>query len=99
MRETLAHVITCFQNHRRWRHDDASLAAGLPVGTGVVESACGSVVQHRMEGEGKRWSLVGAETILTLRSLTKSHDHDLRDDWRFRARQMRGRLYGHKPHI
>jgi hypothetical protein len=96
-RETLAHVITFFHNHRRWMHDDAYLAAGLPVGTGVVESACGSVVKHRMEGEGKRWSLAGAEAILTLRSLKKSHDNDLRDYWRFRARQMRGRLYGHKP--
>ena len=97
VRETLAHVITFFHNHRRWMHYDAYLAAGLPVGTGVVESACGAVVKHRMEGEGKRWSLAGAEAILTLRSLKKSHDNDLRDYWRFRARQMRGRLYGHKP--
>jgi hypothetical protein len=97
VRETLANVITFFHNHRRWMRDDAYLAAGLPVGTGVVESACGSVVKHRMEGEGKRWSLDGAEAILTLRSLKKSHDNDLRDYWRFRARQMRGRLYGHKP--
>jgi hypothetical protein len=97
VRQTLAHVITFFHNHRRWMHYDAYLAAGLPVGTGVVESACGSVVKHRMEGEGKRWSLEGAEAILTLRSLKKSHDNDLRDYWWFRARQMRGRLYGHKP--
>jgi hypothetical protein len=97
VRETLANVITFFHNHRRWMRDDAYLAAGLPVGTGVVESACGSVVKQRMEGEGKRWSLDGAEAILTLRSLKKSHDNDLRDYWRFRARQMRGRLYGHKP--
>jgi hypothetical protein len=97
VRETLAKVITFFHNHRRWMPYDAYLAAGVPVGTGVVESACGSVVKHRMEGEGKRWSLAGAEAILTLRSLKKSHDHDLRDYWRFRARQMRGRLYGHKP--
>jgi hypothetical protein len=95
-RETLAKVITFFHNHRRWMQYDAYLAAGLPVGTGVVESACGSVVKHRMEGEGKRWSLTGAEAILTLRSLKKSHDNDLRDYWKFRARQMRGRLYGHK---
>jgi hypothetical protein len=95
--ETLAKVITFFHNHRRWMHYDAYLAAGLPVGTGVVESACGSVVKHRMEGEGKRWSLEGAEAILTLRSLKKSHDNDLRDYWKFRARQVRGRLYGHKP--
>ena len=78
-------------------HDDAYLAAGLPVGTGVVESACGSVVKHRMEGEGKRWSLAGAEAILTLRSLKKSHDNDLRDYWRFHARQVRVRLYGRRP--
>ena len=97
VRETLGKVITFFHNHRRWMQYDAYLAAGLPVGTGVVESACGSVVKHRMEGEGKRWSLEGAEAILTLRSLKKSHDNDLRDYWKFRARQMRGRLYGHKP--
>lgn len=98
VRETLAQVITCFPNHRRWRHDDADLAAGLPVGTGVVASACGSVVKPRMEGDGKRWSLAGAEALLTWRALKKSHDHDLRDDWKCRARQMRSRLYGHTPH-
>jgi hypothetical protein len=97
VRETLKKVITCFDNHRRWMQYDAYLAAGLPVGTGVVESACGSVVKHRMEGEGKRWSLEGAEAMLALRSLKKSHDNDLRDYWRFRARQVRARLYGRKP--
>jgi hypothetical protein len=97
VRETLAKVITFFHNHRRWMQYDAYLAAGLPIGTGVVESACGSVVKHRMEGEGKRWSLAGAEAILTLRSLKKSHDNDLRDYWRFHARQVRVRLYGRQP--
>jgi hypothetical protein len=97
VRQTLAKVITFLHNHRRWMQYDAYLAAGLPVGTGVVESACGSVVKHRMEGEGKRWSLAGAEAILALRSLKKSHDNDLRDYWRFRARQVRLRLYGRKP--
>ena len=96
VRQTLAQVITFLHNHRRWMKYDQYLAMGLPVGTGVVESACGSVVKHRMEGEGQRWSLQGAEAILTLRSLKKSHDHDLRDYWRFHARQMRARLYGRK---
>jgi hypothetical protein len=97
VREALAKVITFFHNQRRWMPYDVYLAAGLPVGTGVVESACGSVVKPRMEGEGKRWSLEGAEAMLTLRSLKKSHDHDLRDYWRFRAGQERGRLYTSKP--
>jgi hypothetical protein len=97
VRETLAKVITFFHNHRRWMKYDEYLARGLPVGTGVVESACGSVVKHRMEGEGKRWSLDGAEAILALRSLKKSHDNDLRDYWRFHARRVRIRLYGRTP--
>ena len=97
VRETLANVITCFHNHRRWMQDDVYLAAGLPVGTGVVESAGGSVVKHRMEGEGTRWSLQGAEAMLAWRSLQKSHDHDLRDYWRFRAHQLRARRYGRQP--
>jgi hypothetical protein len=45
----------------------------------------------------KPWSLAEAEAILALRSLKKSHDNDLRDYWRFRARQVRVRLYGGKP--
>jgi hypothetical protein len=97
VRQTLAKVITFLHNHRRWMQYDQYLAMGLPVGTGVVESACGSVVKHRMEGEGKRWSLAGAEAMLALRSLKKSHDNDLRDYWRFHARQARLRLYGRQP--
>ena len=41
---------------------------------------------------GKRWSLEGAEAILTRRSLKKSHDHALRDYWKFHARQVHRRL-------
>jgi hypothetical protein len=97
VRETRANVITFCQNHRRWRPYEAYRAAGLPVGTGVVESACGAVVKPRMEGEGKRWSLAGAAAMLAWRSLKQSHDHDLRDYWRFRARPMRARLDGRPP--
>jgi hypothetical protein len=97
VREALTKVITCFHNHQRWMKYDQYLAMGLPIGTGVVESACGSVVKHRREGEGKRWSLAGAEAILALRSLKKSHDNDLRDYWRFRAGQERARLYARNP--
>ncbi len=76
---------------------DEYLAAGLPVATGVVESACGAVVKHRMEGEGKRWSLAGAEAILTLRSLKKSHTNELRKYGRFHAQQERARRYTQRP--
>jgi hypothetical protein len=97
-REALGTVIRFLHNHRRWMQYDEYLAAGLPVATGVVESACGSVVKHRREGEGKRWSLDGAEAILALRSLRKSHANDLRAYWRFHAQQERVRRYAQRPH-
>jgi hypothetical protein len=97
VRATLTKVITCLHNHRPWMTEDTYLAMGVPVGTGVVESACGAVVKHRMEGEGKRWSLAGAEAMLAWRSLQKSHDHDLRADWRVHARQEWARLDARQP--
>ena len=95
--EALTHVITRFHNHQRWMKYDPYVAMGLPVGTGVVESTCGAVVKHRMEGEGQRWHLAGAEAMLALRWLKKSRDHDLCDDWRCRAGQKRARLYARNP--
>jgi hypothetical protein len=79
VRETLLKVITFFHNHRRWMQYDDYLAMGLPVGTGTVESACGSVVKHRMEGEasggawkGQRllWSCARSRRATTMISVT-----------------------------
>jgi len=71
VREALTEVITFFQNHRRWMKYDEYLDMGLPVGTSVVESACGAVVKRRIEGEGKGWSLHCSEAFLALRSLVQ----------------------------
>jgi hypothetical protein len=48
----------------------ASLAAnGYHIGSGLVESACKSVVGMRLKQSGMHWSQEGAEAILNLRSL------------------------------
>ena len=57
-------------------HYDTYLAAGFPIATGVIEGACRYLVRDRMEITGARWSLVGAEAILRLRSLRASGDWD-----------------------
>lgn len=47
----------------------ASLAAnGYHIGSGLVESACKTVVGMRLKGSGMRWSQPGAEAMLSLRS-------------------------------
>lgn len=45
---------------------------GLPVGSGVVEAACKSVVKARMCRSGMRWTKEGGQTILSLRTVIKS---------------------------
>jgi hypothetical protein len=66
-------------------HYDASLAAGFPIATGVIEGACRPLVKDRMEVTGARWSLEGAEAVLRLRSLWVSGDFETY--WRFPLEQ------------
>ncbi len=74
--KAVTQAITSFANHRQWMPYDDDLAAGYPIGSGVVESTCGHTVKDRMEGSGRRWSIQGAESTLLLRSIATSHDWD-----------------------
>ena len=49
------------------------LAAGLPIGTGVIEGACRHLVCDRMD-RAARWSLTGTQAVLRLRALQSSGD-------------------------
>lgn len=55
---------------------DQYLAAGLPIGSGVIEGACRHLVKDRMDITGARWSVRGAEAVLRLRALRSSEDFD-----------------------
>ena len=55
---------------------DQYLAAGSPIGTGVIEGACRYLVKDRMERTGARWSLDGAEAVLRLRALWTNGDFE-----------------------
>jgi len=43
-------------------------AAGLPIGSGAVESSARHLVQQRMKRSGARWSKPGAQALLNVRS-------------------------------
>ena len=47
-------------------------AVGLPVGSGVTEGACKSVIKMRTNGSGQRWRPKGLEAVLLLRSVHMS---------------------------
>lgn len=60
---------------------DRYLAAGFPIGSGVIEGACRHLVNDRLGITGARWRLPGAEAVLRLRALRASGDFD--EYWRF----------------
>ena len=66
---------TC-RSTRRICTTTATLAAGYPIATGVIEGACRYLVRDRMDLTGARWRLVGAEAVLKLRALRASGDFD-----------------------
>ena len=53
---------------------DEYLAKGFPIGTGVIEGACGTLVKNRMERSGMRWKRTGAQAMLDTRSVKKNSD-------------------------
>ncbi len=43
-----------------------------PIGSGVTEAACKTLVKQRLCGSGMRWKATGAEVLLTTRALIQS---------------------------
>jgi hypothetical protein len=90
--KTLLAVIQYLQNNRDHMHYDEYLAAGYPIGSGVVEGACRHLVKDRMEQTGMRWEIEGAQAMVRLRSIYLNHDWDDFIEFRIRAEQQS--LYG-----
>ena len=51
-------------------------AENLPIGSGVVEAACKTLVTQRMKRSGMQWREEGGQAILTLRALAQSYCFD-----------------------
>ncbi len=71
-RESLSREVTFFRNNRDRMEYKRFRENGWPIGSGVIEAACKSVVKCRFCRSGMRWPRTGGQTILTLRSLLKS---------------------------
>ena len=54
-RKTVRGAAAYFERNRDRMKYDEYLAAGYPIGSGVVEGACRHLVKDRMERTGMRW--------------------------------------------
>ena len=92
-RQVLNTTIGYYRRNLPYMRYGSYLAQGWPIGTGVVEGACGHLVKDRMERSGMRWTLAGAQAILDLRAAR------INDDWdayqAFHRLEQHQRLYNH----
>ena len=79
-------------NHTQYMQYDQYLTKGYPIATGVIEGACRHLIKDRLDITGARWSLMGAEAVLRLRSIKSSGDFE--KYWEFYESQEFGRNYG-----
>ncbi len=71
-RAGLTKELRYFRNQRHRMDYAAYQRQQLPIASGVVEAACKTLVTQRLKQSGMRWSLAGAQAILTPRSLIQS---------------------------
>ena len=72
VREDLSAAQTYIKNHRQMMDYAQALKDQLPIGSGVTEAACKTLVKQRLCASGMRWKSQGAKIILTLRGLVQS---------------------------
>ena len=68
--------VNYFERHRgRMRYAEFA-SQHLPIGSGVIEGTCRSVVTDRLKRAGMRWAERGGQAILNLRTWTQSERFD-----------------------
>lgn len=74
VRENLDDAITYFTNNIKEKRMlyYKFIKENLPIGSGVTEAACKTVIKQRLGGSGMRWKQKGIKMILSLRALVKT---------------------------
>jgi hypothetical protein len=89
--KTVKEAADYFERNRDRMKYDEYLAAGYPIGSGVVEGACRHLVKDRMERSGMRWLPSGAQAMLDLRATYLNGEWT--DFWKFHTEREDQRLY------
>lgn len=72
IKDDLGKALTYFKNHRTMMDYPQHIQENLPIGSGVTEAACKTMVKQRLCCSGMRWKKQGAGVILALRGLVQS---------------------------
>jgi hypothetical protein len=69
LKENLQASITYFENHLHQMNYAQYRQNNYPIGSGVTEAACKTLIKQRLCSSGMRWKEKGASVILSLRAL------------------------------
>jgi hypothetical protein len=75
-KKKLARELAYFRSNRHRMNYAVLLDENLPIGSGVIEASCKTLVTQRLKRSGMRWSEEGGQAILLLRSLIQSDRFD-----------------------
>jgi len=85
--KTIEKVIRYYTTNLDHMKYDEYLAAGYPIGSGVVEGACRHLVKDRMERSGMRWTTEGATSVLKLRAIYLNQQWEQFNEHRIKTEQ------------
>ncbi len=71
-RDKIQAALTYFKNQQPLMKYAEHLSQNLPLGSGVTEAACKTIVKQRLCCSGMRWKEAGAAVVLSLRTLSHS---------------------------
>src|SRR5438067_1411894 len=71
-RQAIHKALAYFREHRHRMPYAHLRGQHLPIGFGVVEAACKTLVSQRLKRSGMRWRHTGGQAILTFRALCQS---------------------------
>ena len=71
-RQAIHKALAYFREHRHRMPYAHLRGQHLPIGSGVVEAACKTLVSQRLKRSGMRWRHTGGQAILTFRALCQS---------------------------
>lgn len=66
--------ITYFENNQHRMDYESYLRKGYPIGSGVIEAACKTLIKQRLSRSGMIWTTEGVNKVLAIRQIVLSED-------------------------
>jgi hypothetical protein len=85
--------VTYFTNNQHRMHYAEAKNNNYPIGSGIVEAACKTLVGQRLKRAGMSWKNEGGQGVLTFRSLIKSARFE--KSWEFVEKQYKQKVVEH----